>query len=678
MPLKPYNGPKRDTADSLEIERIVRLPIVGEPSPEEVECISREVLDASVFDSGQRLYHTQAGGLLAWQRYEGLFGGGIGVGWGKTGITLLVADDGFKRGVTKRSLLLVPSQVYGQLTRTDIATWRRWANLRVPVFLFGDKSSEERVPLAKSGKTGLYIMPYSLLSARDASVVLDALKPDLIIMDEAHNVKNPRAARTKRIITHLRQYQPKVVVLSGTITSKSINDYAHLISAALRENSPLPMEPQISAGWAQVLDSGADPSDAQTGPIMPLLDWSRKHFPGEKIPHGVPGFRKAYKLRLETAPGVVSTGDKEIGTSLTISNRPVPKGYEESEGFKEVARLVKQLDELWISPSGDEIEYGIHLFKYRYELASGFYHRLRWPSVEELCAKGLLAHEAELYLEGALEHHAARQAYSKALRWWLEHSSQPGLDTPFLVGGDMSRHGSKNVGSSLYADWKAMKDLEFYGMPERVSEPVRLCSFKIDHTVEWAKEVVEGGEGALIWFHHNDVGRWLTEALEAARLPVLYCPADSLRPGANSWIVDPANAKRLVVASMSGHGTGKNLQHFQRQMFVQFPRVAQTLEQVLGRTHRNGQQADELLAECMNTLEADHLVVAACLIDSLYIHQTSTRMKAIVASYDPLPRIYPEDFLRERGFVDVARLDTSTRQALENKFGPLDSSKKGR
>jgi hypothetical protein len=128
---------------------------------------------------------------------------------------------------------------------------------------------------------------------------------------------------------------------------------------------------------------------------------------------------------------------------------------------------------------------------------------------------------------------------------------------------------------------------------------------------------------------------------------------------------------------MGGHGTGKNLQHYDEQFFLQFPRQADTLEQVLGRTHRNGQQADEMLPVTCHTTDFDHQNLWACLIDSLYIHQTTgSRQKAIYASYDPMPRRFPTDFLRERGFTDVAQLDREAKARLAEKFGEsLDPSR---
>lgn len=667
---------RRDTADSLEIQRIVGLPIVELPTKEEVEAFCREEVDARYYDDGFRLFDTQVGAVLAWDLYGGLFAP-IGVGWGKTLITLMIANRAFMGHQSQRSVLLVPPQVYLQLVQADIAWARKRVGLRVPFILMGGRALASRRTVANSGKKGCYIMPYSYLSTRDAEEMLNAIKPDLLILDEAHNVKNASAARTRRLMRYLAAYQPKVVALSGTITSKSINDYHHLIAYALGENCPLPLDPALASNWSFVLDAEADPTDAQVGPITPLLTWSRDNFPREKLPGGVPGFRKAYKMRLNTTPGVVATGDNEIGCSLYICNSPVDlKPHFNQPAYEQLLQYMQDVEELWRTPSGDEIDYGFHKWRYLYELTSGYYYNLRWPTVEELQRKAHLTDaEAGVYLDNAKVHHAAVQEYHKKLRRWLEYEGKPRLDTPLLVGQNMHQHGDRDVGEELYAVWRAAKDLEFEGMPERLSEPRRICDYKIQHALAWARKRAENGEGAIIWFHHDTAGRWLAEALEAAGLDSIWCPSDSVKKGSNAVVLDPANKDRILVTSMGGHGTGKNLQHFQYQLFYQFPRKADLFEQVLGRTHRNGQMADELVATTMNTLEFDYMNASACLVDSLYIHQTTgARQKAIYANWDPLPKMFPVDFLRERGFMDVAKLDAAARAALEERFGPLEEA----
>ena len=540
-------------------------------------------------------------------------------------------------------------------------------------------------------------MPYSLLQTTDAEALLggdhhappanmpaiDGIRPDLIISDEAHNIKNiDSAARAQRLQRYIRAYQPAVVALSGTITSKSIRDYYHLISAALHELCPLPLSNALANNWSYVLDP-EKPTDmragagSKTGPLSPLVDWARKNFPEEEIPSGVPGFRKAYKLRLTSTPGVVATGDAEIGVSITMENTPVPK-HTQHPDWPKLDELMDQVENLWLTPSGDEIEHGFHKWRYLYELTSGFYYRLRWPTTEELEAKGLSKEEAHIYLEMAKAHHEKHQEFSSSLRKWIEYKGRPGLDTPLLVRTSMANHGPKEVGRPLYTLWREMKDMEFDGMPERISEPVRVCSYKIDHAVEWARKVQKRKKPALIWYKHHESGKWLAEALREAGVDAIWCPSNSTMKGTNEIVRLAGEGKgphkdKILVVSMGGHGTGKNLQHnFEEQHFLDFPRQPDLLEQVLGRTHRNGQKADELHPSTCNTNDFDHQNMFACLIESLYIHQTTgTRQKAIYATYNPMPKRFPTDFLRERGFTDLPQLDREAQTRLAEKFGEM-------
>ena len=85
-------------------------------------------------------------------------------------------------------------------------------------------------------------------------------------------------------------------------------------------------------------------------------------------------------------------------------------------------------------------------------------------------------------------------------------------------------------------------------------------------------------------------------------------------------------------------------------------------------SHRNGQETDALIMGTCNTTSFDHMNMAACLNDALYLHQTlGSRQKLIYANYDPVPKVFPSDFLRERGFRNET-LDAEARQALSEKF----------
>jgi hypothetical protein len=637
-----------------DIHRITNLPVVLPMLPEEQEGYNQMNLLSSAYADGFRLFPIQCDAVAAYEKAAGGFFP-IGVGWGKTLITLMIANKAFQKGLSK-IMLMVPPQVYAQLTEHDIKWARQRVPITYPIITLGNLTPNKRIAKVKSGRIGLYIMPYSLLSVQNTDDMLDAISPECVICDEAHNLKRMSAARTRRFLSMVKKCEPELVCLSGTITAKSVMDYLHLIRICLGQNCPLPLAMTVAQEWASVIDAAGTADDTTTGPLLPLVRWAETHFPNEDYPMSQEGFRRAYRVRMNTCPGVASSGDSDIGTSLVFANEPVAEGPND-----DLVALIKQVDRDYITPNGDEIEHAIHKFKWLYELSAGFYNMLVWPSPSEYAArKGITETEAVSILDRAREHHRRGQEYAKDLREWIEANARPGLDTPFLVGSDMDRHGPSNVGMCLYAVWRQWKDADFEGRPGRDSHAVRVDPWKVRAAAEWAKSL---GSGCILWYHHQEIGRWLAELL--AEEDALHCPAGERF---NRAIVDPSNQNRIVIASMTAHGTGKNLQHFQHQFFVQWPRPASVAEQTLGRTHRNGQEADELRIVTCNTIDFDYMNFAACLNDALYIHQsTGNRQKLVYGTYDPMPRIFPHAVLREQGY-QPSPLSPQQEKALRERF----------
>ena len=72
---------------------------------------------------------------------------------------------------------------------------------------------------------------------------------------------------------------------------------------------------------------------------------------------------------------------------------------------------------------------------------------------------------------------------------------------------------------------------------------------------------------------------------------------------------------------------------------------------MLGRLHRNGQTADEIVTYTVLSNDFDDQSFASTLNDACYIHTTAgTRQKLMYASYNPLPVVFPSQVLKERGF----------------------------
>jgi hypothetical protein len=206
----------RDTPFA-EIRRITSLPMRRRMSEPEVLAYSLQHVTAQKFDEGFRFFRNQAEALQTYEQSKCLFAP-IGVGWGKTLISLGIAQRAITQGNYRKVMLFVPSNVASQLTETDIAMARSHIGFNIPIINLSAQSKAGRMMAAKSNRRGLYINTYSLLSATDADDILDAIKPDCVILDEAHNVRG-KSARTRRLSAYIEKNSPSVNAMSGTMTS---------------------------------------------------------------------------------------------------------------------------------------------------------------------------------------------------------------------------------------------------------------------------------------------------------------------------------------------------------------------------------------------------------------------------------------------------------------------------
>lgn len=644
---------KGPSPDQIEALRICSLPILPEMSEEEHEQFCAEEMLAESFDRGDRFLRPQAGAIRAYREAAGGFFP-IGVGFGKTGVCLAIANIAHRQGLRK-SLLFIPPQVLDQFMLRDVPFWRR----RIPFpilrpWCLGGIGRAARARIAASNRPGLYVMPYSLLSQPDAVDLIASIRPQLVIGDEAHLLQNPRAARTKRLLAYLNETQPQFVAMSGSITAKSVMDYHHLVTLSLRDRSPLPRSGSMAYFWGQLLASSTNEVSGDTPArfaLMPVMKWAKQHFPAEKFDDTeIESYRRAYRHRLVTAPGVVATSDADIGVSLTIENdKPIQAPN------AALVELIAKANK-YQTPNGDPIDHAIHIYKWLYELSSGFYNQLSWPTQETLTKAGRTTDD----LERAKDHHTLTSIYHKHLREFFK-TSPPGLDTPMMVGLEANR-AQPRLPEELLNAYRMMRNAQTENMVERESRAVLVDAFKINHAAAWAIE--RHDRGAILWVWHQVMGQWLVKALREAGLDPAYAPA-----GANELICDPESGKRIVVASIAAHGTGKNLQHFQEQLVVQWPRDCRTAEQLIGRTHRTGQAASELTVTTNRSLPFDHVNFAACLNDAIYVQQTlGMRQKIIYCNHAPLPEIFSPEFLREQG-ASPDMLNAEQRAMMKELFG---------
>ncbi len=671
----------------MEIERIIGMPIITDPTQHEIDAISKYYVPDEAF----KLYPVQVKAMMQYHDYGGLICP-IPVGGGKTLVSVLIANDAFVHFGKRRIILMNPPNLIDQLRDTELPFYRRHISINVPIYWIAGKNAGKRMMLAKSKRAGLYVISYSLLSGAQGAEILDAIEPDLIIGDEIQSIASSNvSARGRRFKNAVKKFSPQLVGLSGTITKKSPRDYHFLVVNALQENSFMPRPNNIAEEWSKIIDCNAcsidefHPNSApQPGPIMPLIDWAKKNFPelldnNNKtiFQNNLIGFSASYAIRLKTTPGVVAAEGDQLGIALRITNIDSLNKHEysstlkdeDSHGYKELKRLVKQLTEEWVAPNGDEIEHAMHIWRWRYELEGfGFYNNLFWPTAEKVALKrGISVPDATGILDRSKEHHGLDQEFLKLLRKWISKKGRKSLDTKFLICGDMYRNGAANVGHELYMTYCQVREANFEGIIEREKEIVRVCDFRVNKIVEWAKKwhKKHPNNGAIIWVKNRGVAEWLRDKFIAEDLPMLYCPAGK-KGKAN--LEDRTRGNMFAIASISSYYKGLNLQyHHYAEFYAQFPREAHIAEQSLGRVHRNEQPKDECRIFGSWDSEFDRVLLASCLNDAAYIHQTTQKQKLLYADWDERPKIVPYAVLMEWG-TQAEQLDTRAQKLLEDKF----------
>jgi hypothetical protein len=645
-----------------ELARILSLPFIPTGT---ARCPDRAGYGRSLLNHacpvGWKLRDVQLDAIYTYEQYGGLLAP-IGTGHGKTLCTIVAGAIGIRKRGHRRVALIVPSEVYSQLSLRDLPAARRHLNLDGIAFWFVQGSKANRMRTAQQQGPGVFVYAYSSLSTQTGYDELAAICPTLFILDEAQMIASDTSARTKRLMSimgavekglkdgklgpDVRAQRVEVMALSGTITKKSVRDYAYIARRCLHEHAPVPLREQAIYAFSRAIDAeveGTGQTDLDRERMRLLIEWSRMHGHDPYATATVQltaqeATRDAYRYRLNTSPGVVATSDTSADCSLIIawSEPPRPATPEAERMATLMTTVVKDMK----TPDGDVIEFGMHTYKWLWELTAGFYNSLVWPTLDELRTrwvgkgKPITEVEAGMLLEGAKHHHELLQEYYKVLRVFLDRRHQPGCDSPMLVAQEIVRQlDGKDPRHALTAElvdaYRTQKEAWYDDLPERRSVPVRICDYKIAATVEWARHHApqHKGPGGIIWWHHPEVGRWISERLTAAGIIHTYAPA-----GANEAPFQDG----LVVASYA-HGTGKNLQHQSRNLFVELRREAATMEQTLSRTHRSGQTADDVRADVLVSNGFDLALFNAILRDADYIQSTTGMWQRLCyATYAPI------------------------------------------
>lgn len=554
-----------------ELERVVNIPRRVYTDEEKAELQDLLTEGLKLPGGTMRLNPIQATALADLHDFGGLFAP-IRVGGGKTLISMLapiVLD-------AKRPLLLVPAKLIEK-------TWREFGKLAAhwPLHPFFQIESYERIGRVHGNE------------------ILAAIAPDLLILDECQKVKNPRAAVTRRVARWMKENpETRMAALSGTITQRSLKDFAHIVAWCLPKHAPIPLRYNELVDWSLAIDEKlpAGQERRQAGALSQLYNEEEEAL---ELTDPVSAVRRAYGRRLHETPGVVATTDPHVGSSLSVEAIEYTPGPEASSAL-DILRAEFTL------PDGQEVISPMDVWRHARELALGFFYRWDPPAPEEW--------------------REARRRWGKAVRYVLANNRRQ-LDSELPVANACARgeydssyilEGGVRVFEETIGDiWRAWAEIR--PTFEINTVPVWLDDAALKIAAEWAAK-----NGGIVWVEHVAFGQRLSEL---TGMPYF---AQRGLDATGRMIEDADPADGPVIASVASNAEGRNLQAWNRSLVVSPSASGALWEQLLGRMHRQGQEADEVIYEVLLGSIEQSNALAQALDDARYIQDMTGQAQKLL------------------------------------------------
>lgn len=439
-------------------------------------------------------------------------------------------------------------------------------------------------------------MSYEGLSSPAQVARLEELAPDLIVCDEAHNLKNLKSARARRLEAYLVRSGARLCALSGTLVSRSLREYAPVMNWALGAWSPLPRENAYVEAWAQVVEEhGVDRAACS------WFDRAHEGFEGTR--------EQRLHQRLRASRGVVITKSQEVGASLVIERRR----FTASDRLKEaVIKLLDTQDVVSATHDVLDAETLARVVESRdlWTPQDAVYSRV-WAQMQMGCVYvwdwGGRTPDTEWV--------SARRGWSSAVSWALNNT---GYDSEALLVRDVQAGVYKHprVQGALEA-WEAVRV-----RPAPETRAVWVDTSWVEDVAAWALAQVDP---PLVWVQLAAVGHKLAELTGFATY--------GAGAEASERLEGARHKAHPAIVSLAAHGTGKNLQAWGNQVIAHPLAHPARWEQMLARTHRPGQRRDEVRA----TVYVHGLfgrALSRARADARYIYETTGQAQKInTASY---------------------------------------------
>jgi len=507
----------RGVERSSEFLRISALP-VREWSDEEAQAAADFLTEKLKTPGGtMRLWPHQAEALTE----AALFGGvtaPLGVGKGKTILSLLLP---VLLGAV-RPILLLPAHLIEKTEREIVKLRIHWRL-----------------------HPGLRIVSYQTLGRKNHAKLLEVYLPDVIVADEAHRLKNPKAAVTRRVTRYIVGHtDTKFFPMSGTLIKRSLRDYAHLVAWSLKEGAPVPLSWVELDRWANALDEKVSVFNRFSPGA--LLEFATAEERKSESP--LKAARLGFGRRLRATPGIIaSSRDEDVDASILVTSK--------AEVNPAMEPHFNRLREEWETPDGWPISDGFAAWALARQLALGFHYVWDPRPPDEWLEK--------------------RYAWNKFVREVLR-TNRRDLDSEDQVAQACIHHPGW-YGDTEYREWRAVRDTF-----KPTTVPMWHDATAVERAAHWLGE----RRKRLVWVEHVEFGEALSRISGAS-----FHRGKGL--DAKGRLIDDL-AGESAILSIEPNLEGRNLHDWNENLVVSPPPNGLRWEQLIGRTHRYPQEADEV------------------------------------------------------------------------------------